>query len=154
MIFNELSHRLYLLLRDCHNGRDYEPGSKLENDIETALGDYERIELVKEPLPYWAVGVNIGRFLCVGAQLFTRDGTRTGNAHVLGCSLITQRHKIDYLWEVMTESGNRIKLNSVEVNKMFTIGPYLCDPKEVEAKYGQTPKSNLGSSHQEPEFGP
>lgn len=132
MYFDKFTRRLYGLLKACHNGREYLGNHQLCEEIETALGDYERVEIMKEPLPHFAIGVNMNRDIMAGAQLFTRDGTRTGNAFVI-------KYQMGYgrdTWFCMTESGNTMRLSVEEIRSMFTIGPYICDGKEVEAKYG------------------
>lgn len=133
MLFDQMTRRFYDLLKACHHGREYEPNSPLCENIETILGDYERFEILKEPLPHFAIGINIVRCICAGAQLFTRNGARAGNAFIIKYEMKFGKH----IWLCMTESGNKMRLTVEEIHSMFTIGPYLCDVKEIEVKYGQ-----------------
>lgn len=80
------------------------------------------------PLPEWAVGRNPIRELVPGAQLYTRDGSRVGNAYLLDFDDTTG------VWEVLTDMGSAMHLTVDEVHLMFTVGEYIADVNEVESR--------------------
>jgi len=62
--------------------------------------------------PNWATGATGS--ICIGAQLCTKDGRRTGNA------VVTERIEgKDAAWEVLTDAGNTIIVNEEEINELF-----------------------------------
>lgn len=80
------------------------------------------------PLPEWAVGRNPIRELVPGAQLYTRNGSRVGNAYLLDFDDTTG------VWEVLTDMGSAMHLTVDEVNELFTVGEYIADVNEVESR--------------------
>jgi hypothetical protein len=62
--------------------------------------------------PHWATGM--AGNICIGAQLCTRDGRRTGNAVVTGW--ISDK---DRTWEVLTDAGNTLVVNEEEISALF-----------------------------------
>jgi hypothetical protein len=72
-------------------------------------------------LPDWAVGSTTG--ICVGAQLPTKDGRRTGNAVVTGRKLTLSSGV--RTWAVLTDAGNSLVLCDEEIKQLFY------DPKWV-----------------------
>lgn len=78
-------------------------------------------------LPDWAVGETTG--ICIGAQLPTKDGRRTGNAVVTGRKHHTWLTSTTYggvrSWTVLTDAGNSLVLSDEEIKELFY------DPKWV-----------------------
>jgi hypothetical protein len=72
-------------------------------------------------MPHWAVGTTTG--ICVGAQLPTKDGRRTGNAVVTGRRLTLSSGV--RTWAVLTDAGNSLVLCDEEIKQLFY------DPKWV-----------------------
>jgi len=72
-------------------------------------------------MPHWAVGTTTG--ICVGAQLPTKDGRRTGNAVVTGRKLTLSSGV--RTWAVLTDAGNSLVLCDEEIKRLFY------DPKWV-----------------------
>jgi hypothetical protein len=69
-------------------------------------------ELAPEFWPNWATGM--AGNICIGAQLCTRDGRRTGNAVVT--RLMDSNSGT---WQVLTDAGNTIFLNEKEIKESF-----------------------------------
>lgn len=80
----------------------------------------------EEPLPHWATRRAHGE-LCVGAQLCTRDGRKTGNAVIVD---VTQGSLTDPprpIYVVITDSGTRLILLGSEVEWLYYPPEYVMD---------------------------
>lgn len=84
------------------------------------------IDLFEGQLPEWAIAKNPHHYLVPGAQLLTKDGRRTGNAHVI---MVVEKFYTDgektVIFEALTDAGNKINLTAGEIHSMFYIGDYL-----------------------------
>lgn len=87
-----------------------------------------------------------------GSQLLTRDGRKTGNAHVSGPAEIRGHLKV---WPILTDFGNKMNLTEKEIDEFFyppawkfalpvkripyphnegtTIGPYINEKEEIHS---------------------
>ena len=83
------------------------------------------------PLPDWVQEHNYQREPIVGAQLFTKDSSRMGNARIVDIEFNKQ---FGYLWHVRTDIGNQMKLNYIELLEYFTVNPYIIKDSELTAR--------------------
>lgn len=90
-------------------------------------GDF--INYMEEPLPRWATGKTSGNLMERGAQLCTRDGYCAGNGFVLEV-YFDQWSKLPGAY-VMTDMGNVMKLNMIEVHQYYSLGAYIMDTEEA-----------------------
>ena len=102
-----------------------------------SLTDREIQEYLDQPLPDWATGLAYG-VMMLGAQLCTRDGRRTGNAHIIqiakpraGCT--------DARYLVLTDAGNTFILNDVELRTWYHDPRYYSEVKDIIAKFWHDP---------------
>lgn len=84
----------------------------------------------EELLPEWAIGFAEGK-LQLGAGLPTKDGRRTGNAHIIK---ITE-HRGEPLYECLTDAGNIMHLVFSEVKELFYPPKYISSVEEVKTKF-------------------
>ena len=77
------------------------------------------------PAPSWAIGLAEG--VEVGAQLPTKDGRRVGNSHVVGYSHVSYRGITEWVWHIVTDAGNTMKLTHAEVEELFHPPTYVSD---------------------------
>lgn len=87
----------------------------------------------EEWVPGWATGTTNGE-LVLGAQLSTRDGRRTGNAHIIGISP-GRRGTVGFIYTVLTDAGNEMILLSSEIAEMFHPPHYVSDVAEVIKRF-------------------
>lgn len=136
--FENIDVKLYLALRSVVeelNGFKDNLGpfavdvEKLKN-AELAM---EEFELSHGGLPDWAVGRNWDYSLVPGAQLCTKDGRRTGNAHIItkGVMHSGNGEYIDNVYNCLTDVGSKFTFTEVELLEAFTIGDWISDPKRV-----------------------
>ena len=83
------------------------------------------------PLPEWAQEYNYQREPIVGAQLFTKDSSRMGNARIVDIQFTKD---MGYLWHVRTDMGNQMKLTYSELLGAFTVGQYIMKDSELTAR--------------------
>lgn len=83
------------------------------------------------PLPDFASGKNPNRQAVKGAQLFTRDSKRTGNACIVSLS---QHPKLGTLFLIRTDKGNEFKHTIRELEAQYEIGPYIIADWEIQAR--------------------
>lgn len=87
-----------------------------------------------DSLPEYSVARNPGDLIVPGTQLCTKDGRRTGNAHVIR----TRRSSFsdEFLFECLTDAGNIIKgYTRSEILDAFWIGPYINCVQATLAKF-------------------
>lgn len=89
------------------------------------------------PLPSWAIASSTE--LVLGSHLATRDGRKTGNAHVVNISP-GPRGTVKLLYTVLTDAGNEMKLNAAEVRELFHDPQYVSDVTEVMRKFSPLPE--------------
>ncbi len=77
-------------------------------------------------MPDWAIGEANG-VLQVGAQLCTRDGRKAGNGVVVSVVEYQWRGYKDTLFEVLTDAGSTLHMNTAEVFELFYPPEYLMD---------------------------
>jgi hypothetical protein len=88
------------------------------------------------PLPEWAIAELDGSCLPPGAQLPTKDGRRTGNAHVI--EVIPGALGVPTLFRVLTDAGTEMKLTVNEVDELFHRPRWQSDVGDVERKFRST----------------
>lgn len=90
-----------------------------------------------EQLPECAIGLAYGEYV-LGAQLATRDGRRTGNAHiisVMGMDFNNLDRPSITLYTVLTDAGNEFKMNERELSDSFYPPYWVSDVTEVIRKF-------------------
>ena len=105
-----------------------------ERQASEAMDEYE---MMLGPLPEWAVAHNISDELVEGLQLFTRNGRRHGNAHIVTIN--------DKRWyTVLTDAGSFIdKMSHSEVLEGWEPGDFISDPAAVVKRFGRVPTDLL-----------
>lgn len=91
------------------------------------------------PLPEWAIARNFGYELLPGAQLCTKDGRRTGNAHIVNIGVKEYKHLADrnnpygevMVYNCLTDAGNHFAFTAEELETAFTIGDWLSSPERI-----------------------
>lgn len=120
-----------------------DPDTKVEADHAQSLFDQAvlalaEFELSHGPLPEWAIGRNWDYSLQPGAQLMTKDGRRTGNAHILRSRMWKSAEKGNFMiYECITDAGSYISgLSESELENQYWVGDYISDPKTLIARFG------------------
>lgn len=116
----QTDRRLYLALRNLYNLLSPETAlqEKVMDEAHDAMLQFDN-EL--GPLPDWATGHNVSQKSVLWAQLYTRNGRQHGNGliyHVGDCGTS---------FGVITDMGNTMTLNSVELARCFEIGDFIMD---------------------------
>lgn len=83
-----------------------------------------------EPMPPWAIGAAGGAF-ALGAHLATRDGRRTGNAHIIDLGFEAGR----LLATVLTDAGSTMKLSAGELAEFFHPPEWISNVDEVKRRF-------------------
>jgi hypothetical protein len=84
-------------------------------------------------MPDWAVGTTTG--ICVGAQLPTKDGRRTGNAVVTGRGLTLSSGV--RTWAVLTDAGDSLVLTDEEIKQLFYAPQWVMNVDSCPGKQRQ-----------------
>lgn len=82
-----------------------------------------------ESLPHWAVGTTPG-VLCIGAQLPTKDGRVTGNAHIVQID-VPPRGVLGPVYTILTDAGNTARMSKAEVYESFHRPHYIGDVRNI-----------------------
>ena len=85
-----------------------------------------------ELLPSWAIGTS--STLVLGSHLATRDGRKTGNAHVIWVNRGSPPSQIRNC-TVLTDAGNQMVLSPEEIDGLFWPPKYVSDLVEVREKF-------------------
>jgi hypothetical protein len=141
--FEHIDVKLYLALRKVTaeyqvvvNGPEFSGSGDwvMIKQCEDAL---EEFELSHGPLPDWAVARNWAYELVPGAQLMTKDGRVTGNAHILRCHPKESGLELRPLYDCITDAGSYIHgFSEAEIHNQFWIGDYVSDPQTLIARFG------------------
>jgi hypothetical protein len=134
--YQNMDVKLYLALRKLT--QEYQA---LEADVSGSLNwqavkEAERAMCEFEqsfgPLPDWAVSRNWDYSLVPGAQLCTKDGRRTGNAHIVKMGEgIAAGPVFVHTFECLTDAGSKFTFTEVELLEAFTIGDWISDPARI-----------------------
>ena len=126
--FQNMDVKLYLALKKLSaNVAEDEDGY-----VEAQRAMYEFTQSFG-PIPDWAVERNWDYSLVPGAQLCTKDGRRTGNAHIItkGVMHSGNGEYIDNVYNCLTDAGSKFTFTEVELLEAFTIGDWISDPARV-----------------------
>lgn len=131
--FENIDVKLYLALKGLMQPWVEDPNIALTQEGEAALLAMEEFELSHGPMPDWAVGRNWDYSLVPGAQLCTKDGRRTGNAHIITKGVMHSGNGvyINNVYNCLTDVGSKFTFTEVELLEAFTIGDWISDPKRV-----------------------
>lgn len=134
--FQNMDVKLYLALRAVVKEQDefvadHGPFSINPENLLNAKRALYEFKQSFGPIPDWAVDRNFGYELVPGAQLCTRDGRRTGNAHVVCLSDRTGISYTETLFECLTDAGSKFVFTEQELNSCFTIGDWISDPARI-----------------------
>ena len=134
--FQNMDVKLYLALKALV--QLLESGHKLDSDKSPQADSARRAmyEFTQSfgPIPDWAVDRNWDYSLVPGAQLCTRDGRRTGNAHII--RVFTKFIGSDVtLHECLTDAGSKCTYTESELLNQFTVGDWVSDPARVLAYF-------------------
>lgn len=148
--FENLDVRLYLALKAMlpHWEAMSEQGC-IEGGVEYIRSEDEELMAAEKvmrdfedshgPLPEWAVARNFGYELLPGAQLCTKDGRRTGNAHIVSIEVKGYKHLADRnnpygevtVYNCLTDAGSHFAFTAEELETAFTIGDWLSSPERI-----------------------
>ena len=118
--FQNMDVKLYLALKAVMTPCDTQAAAVLnEKQAQRAMYEFEQSF---GPVPDWAVARNFGYELVPGAKLCTRDGRRTGNAHIINSYTADQVY-----YNCLTDAGNKFTLTTEELETAFTIGDWISD---------------------------
>lgn len=90
-----------------------------------------------EQLPSWAIGLAYGEYV-LGAQLATRDGRRTGNAHIIsimGMDFASVDTPSVTVYTILTDAGNELRMDEQELSDSFYPPYWVSDVTEVIRKF-------------------
>ena len=141
--FQNIDVKLYLALKAVVN--DLETYPKLQKEcvddvfMENAVLALAEFELAAGPLPEWAIGRNWAYELQPGAQLMTKDGRVTGNAHVIRVKEggIIRDGNPDLLYDCITDAGSYMgSMSERDINHQYWVGDFISDPKTLIARFG------------------
>jgi len=79
-------------------------------------------------IPEWAIA-EATELLEVGCDLPTKDGRRTGNAHILDIGY--SRHTGDLLYLIITDAGNTFNMDAAEVKERFHPPKYVSSVENI-----------------------
>lgn len=132
--FQNMDVKLYLALKALV--QLLESGHKLDSDKspQADAGRRAMYEFTQSfgPIPDWAVGRNFAYELVPGAQLCTKDGRRTGNAHIVKTTALMYGLVGESLvYECLTDAGSKFTFTEVELLEAFRIGDWISDPERV-----------------------
>lgn len=88
-----------------------------------------------EPIPEWAIGRTEGKYI-IGAQLPTKDGRRTGNAHIIDIYKKTYNKRKYTIHLVLTDAGTEIQCTENELKELFYPTEWLSDVNRVVKRFG------------------
>lgn len=142
--FENMEVKLYLALKAVAKEQDefvadHGPFSVNHENLLNAKRAMYEFEQSFGPVPDWAVARNFGYELVPGAQLCTRDGRRTGNAHIINTevkqvlSLASRTNPYGELtvYNCLTDAGSKFTFTPEELETAFTIGDWISDPARV-----------------------
>lgn len=135
--FQHIDTKLYLALRNICNGwvgMAEDAGNRNASeapDYLAAMLAMEEFELNAGGIPDWAIDRNWAYELVPGAQLCTKDGRRTGNAHIIRMVIHAAGPVAVPLYECLTDAGSKFTFNEVEILDAFTIGDWISDVDRV-----------------------
>lgn len=126
--FQNMDVKLYLALKAVLTPcKTQNAALDIEKQAKRAMYEFEQSF---GPIPDWAVARNFGYELVPGAQLCTRDGRRTGNAHIVFATVPpTQADPVYY--HCLTDAGSKFVFNAQELEACFTIGDWISDPARI-----------------------
>lgn len=91
----------------------------------------------EEFLPHWAIKAVSGE-LVIGAQLPTKDGRQTGNAHIIGMRELAVFGVTKTIYVVLTDAGSQMALTAREIEELFYPPKWVSDISEVINKFQLT----------------
>lgn len=98
---------------------------------------------INNMLPDWAISLAHGK-LVLGAQLATRDGRRTGNAHIIKIEDdFVDDGPTFQVYTILTDAGNTIRMVEMELNTYFHKPRYVSDVQGVIDKFWRGDESPL-----------
>ena len=105
----------------------------IEEDVSKMVFNTYMEEGVEQLLPHWAIAKN-DNSLVLGASLPTRDGRRTGNAHIIE---IKQSDHGDYLlYVVLTDAGSTVNFTEQELRGQYFDSEWISDVEELKVRFG------------------
>ncbi len=85
-------------------------------------------------LPEWAIRhAAVGKWE-VGAQLCTKDGRNTGNAHIVDITPAIWKHGTD-AYQIITDAGNRMVMTLQELETWYYPPRYISDASTLLARF-------------------
>lgn len=136
--FQGIDTKLYLALRAMsaemvgfHNSGEIVL-SEDDPVLLNAKAAMEEFELNQGPLPDWAILRNWANEPVPGSQLYTKDGRRSGNAHIVS---IEDSELHGQLYHCITDAGSEVNLCFAELEEMFEVGDYISDVDDLLKRF-------------------
>lgn len=126
--FQNMDVKLYLALKDLRVAAMHMVPDDVMLKAERALYEFQQSF---GPIPDWAVDRNFAYELVPGAQLCTRDGRRTGNAHIVRVRETPDDAHYTHLYDCLTDAGSKFTFSEQELETAFTIGDWISDPARI-----------------------
>lgn len=134
--FENLDVRLYLALRNlCKAVDDEQIHWPTHSPVNPAWAGAEKVmrdfNASFGPIPDWAVERNHGRELIPGAQLFTKNGRRTGNGWIVEIDVIAAGPVGVPVFKILTDAGSFMQLTEKELEDAFEVGDWICTRERI-----------------------
>lgn len=130
MMTRRLYSALKALMEPAYCEKGHSAQLAIEENAKEVLADFE---MQDQHLPDWATARNWDHALVPGAQLCTKDGRRTGNAHIVKIeNVIYKAGDVSRpVFTCLTDAGSVFKFSHAEVVSQYYIGDWLSDPERV-----------------------
>lgn len=120
--------------------RDSEPQTEadLANDAVNAANlALTEFEVHLGPIPEWASSRNWDYSLVPGAQLCTKDGRRTGNAHIIDIEERDYPGQAGFItvYRCLTDAGSVFCFTKEEIEGGFYVGDWISEVGEILHKF-------------------
>lgn len=147
--FENLDTRLYLSLKKIMNGYVELCEDAGGRDIEKSHGYLSTMQVLKDfedshgPIPEWAIARNFGLELTLGAQLFTKNGRRSGNGWLVNIMDVIKAEIADKnnpygeieVYTVLTEDGSYMRMTKQELEAQFEVGDWICTLDRIASEF-------------------
>lgn len=140
---NALMVRLYLALlaitKDWVSMAEEAGNREADSDADylEALAAIEEFKFEQGPMPDWAIRTNWRNEPVAGSQLFTKNGRRMGNAHIVEVRPLDSPGQAGFVYEYVciSDAGNEFTLSHGSLFELFEIGDYISDVARIKKHF-------------------
>lgn len=147
--FENLDVRLYLALKKIMNGYLELCEDAGGRDIEKSHEYLSTMQVLKDfedshgPIPESATARNFGLELTLGAQLFTKNGSRSGNGWLVKIdtqgdmerSTRENPYGAYTVYTVLTDAGSSMTMTEQELESQFEVGDWICTLDHIASEF-------------------